>query len=157
MSKLKFIHEYVIDAKIDKILYIFMACFLFILLFLISYQNNFYGYFVFEVIFLLKVFEKSIVYKNSKKIEETIKNTDLNIFKEKVLFWNEDTLFLTDNHIIVLYDGKVGIFKYQEITNVLEDKKAKMIEISVKNKEKIYLDLEKKYNIKKVLLEKINQ
>ena len=95
MTKSKTITDYVEESKIDVYLYIIVALFLFYFLFLVSYQYNFYGFYVFEVIFLLKVFEKVMIYKNVKKIKEEITKQNFPIKKEKVLFWNENNLFLT--------------------------------------------------------------
>lgn len=163
MTKSKTITDYVEESKIDVYLYIIVALFLFYFLFLVSYQYNFYGFYVFEVIFLLKVFEKVMIYKNVKKIKEEITKQNFPIKKEKVLFWNENNLFLTSKYFLVLYEGKVQFFEYKEIVDIKEFKKEKVIDITLQNKETITIDKEKKFDIEKYcdiekyLLEKINQ
>ncbi len=157
MSKEKILNDYIEESKIDVYLYIIVALFLFYFLFLVSYQYNFYGFYVFEVIFLLKVFEKITIYKNVQKIVTETEKQNSSLKKEKILFWNENNLFLTSKHFLVLYEGKVRIFKYKEIVEIKEFKKEKIIDITVENKETITIDKEKKFDIKKFLLGKINQ
>ena len=157
MSKEKILNDYIEESKIDVYLYIIVALFLFYFLFLVSYQYNFYGFYVFEVIFLLKVFEKITIYKNVQKIVTETEKQNSSLKKEKILFWNENNLFLTSKYFLVLYEGKVQFFEYKEIVDIKEFKKEKVIDITLQNKETITIDKEKKFDIEKYLLEKINQ
>lgn len=157
MSKEKILNDYIEESKIDVYLYIVVALFLFYFLFLVSYQYNFYGFYVFEVIFLLKVFEKITIYKNVQKIVTETEKQNSSLKKEKILFWNENNLFLTSKYFLVLYEGKVQFFEYKEIVDIKEFKKEKVIDITLQNKETITIDKEKKFDIEKYLLEKINQ
>ena len=163
MSKEKILNDYIEESKIDVYLYIIVALFLFYFLFLVSYQYNFYGFYVFEMIFLLKVFEKITIYKNVQKIVTETEKQNSSLKKEKILFWNENNLFLTSKHFLVLYEGKVQFFEYKEIVDIKEFKKEKVIDITLQNKETITIDKEKKFDIEKYcdiekyLLEKINQ
>lgn len=117
-NKNKTIDEYIVEAKNDIYAYILIWIIFFLILLYLAYRfDNFYLLFI-DLVFLLFVFNRIIIYGNLMKIKEyLVKNKLINKIG-KIDCWSEKNYLLTENYVIIVSDNMVNCFKYDRIKKI---------------------------------------
>lgn len=141
------INKMVVTAKYDMIFsfLVFVVVTLVISIMVFNGLTPIYLFFILIPLFFL--YGKIISYINIKAIKRYIEKNDLYNKMGKIEYWNEEYYLLTDNYIIIR-QGKIFHFKYDEIKEIEKRTTYNLHRISTINKH-IYIKLfdEKVYRI----------
>lgn len=119
-QKERTIEEYIAIAKADIWVYVAVAIIILCVLLAICYFHEIPWYLAVlcDLLFFLGVLGRIEVYFSLKKIYQYLKKEKLLSKLGTIDFWNEKDYFLTENFMIVLLDGKVYVFSYQDIQSL---------------------------------------
>lgn len=119
-QKERTIEEYIAIAKADIWVYVAVAIIILCVLLAICYFHEIPWYLAVlcDLLFFVGVLGRIEVYFSLKKIYQYLKNEKLLSKLGTIDFWNEKDYFLTENFMIVLLDGKVYVFSYQDIQSL---------------------------------------
>lgn len=119
-QKERTIKEYIAIAKADIWVYVAVAIIILCVLLAICYfyEIPWYLAVLCDVLFFVGVLGRIEVYFSLKKIYQYLKKEKLLSKLGTIDFWNEKDYFLTENFMIVLMDGQVYVFSYQDIQSL---------------------------------------
>jgi len=115
------IDEYIDIAKGDISVYVIVMVILFLVLLYIGHKYNFYYYLLFDLIMVARIFERIDTYNTLKEIKIYLIDNNLLNKIGNIDYWNERYYFLTDNYMIIKWNGDIYSFKYSQIERIFKE------------------------------------
>ena len=118
----KSIDEYITEAKIDVVIYFMVFLIIFLVGLYFSYRWGEYIFIIFLGGWLLfsLLGRVQVLYHVSKTKKYLISNHLLDKIG-KIIFWDNDSYFLTDYYFIIFYRFRVHIFSYDDILSIQKE------------------------------------
>lgn len=115
----KTLDNYLVEAKVDIVIYLVFYLVVLGCLFYLSYEIHFYPFFVIFLLWFLVSWIKRIqIYYYVVLIKRYITSHNLLDKLGDILFWNNDYYFLTEHYFIIVVKGRVEVFSYQDISSI---------------------------------------
>ena len=118
----KSLDSYISEAKVDILIYFVVFLIIFSVGFYFSYRWGEYIFLIFLGIwFLISLLGRVQVLYNVSKTKKYLVSNHLIDKIGKIVFWDNDSYFLTDSYFIIVYQFRVHVFSYDDILSIKKE------------------------------------